>query len=215
MEIINFQDKLIEKKSVTFYDIAMYNNYSKHKWILEKRYSEFFDLYNKLVKLVNNCPVPPSKSFFKMKSYDELTKRKNQLDQFLKQCVLRKDIVTSDIFREFIEIEKNSPELAISGPNKLAEIPDLPLGARDMIYLKYENLMFLACSDMNIASRLDAYVTNFNLPWEKKTDAHISVGAVFAFKVTYNTEGNYNFDKLWAKSFPTQVRVFFLFNVFS
>ena len=65
--------------------------------------------------------------------------------------------------------------------------------------------MLLACSDMNIASRLDAYVTNFNLPWEKKTDAHISVGAVFAFKVTYNSDGNYHFDKLWAKSFPTQV----------
>ncbi len=140
-----------------------------------------------------------------MKSYDELTKRKNQLEQFLKGCVQRKDIVTSEIFRDFIEIEKNSPELNISGPEKLAEIPDLPLGARDMIYLKYENLMFLACSDMNIASRLDAYVTNFNLPWEKKTEAHISVGAVFAFKVTHNSEGNYHFDKLWAKSFPTQV----------
>ena len=143
-----------------------------------------------------------------MKSYDELNKRKNQLEQFLKGCVLRKDIVTSEIFREFIEIEKNSPELAISGPTKLAEIPDLPLGARDMIYLKYENLMFLACSDMNIASRLDAYVTNFNLPWEKKTDAHISVGALFAFKVTYSSDGSYHFDKLWAKSFPTQVIIF-------
>lgn len=148
-----------------------------------------------------------------MKSYDELTKRKNQLDQFLKSCVLRKDIVASDILREFIEIEKNSPELAVSGPNKSGEIPDLPLGVRDMIYLKYENLMFLACSDMNIASRLDAYVTNFNLPWEKKTDAHISVGAVFAFKVTVNSEGSYVFDKLWAKSFPTQVN-FFIFYLY-
>lgn len=141
-----------------------------------------------------------------MKSYDELTKRRNQLDQFLKACVLRKDIVTSEVFREFIEIEKNSPELAISGPTKISELLDLPLGVRDMIYLKYENLMLLACSDMNIASRIDAYVTNFNLPWEKKTDAHISVGAVFAFKVSCNSEGVYHFDKLWAKSFPTQVK---------
>lgn len=167
-----------------------------------------------MVKLVNNCPVPPSKSFFKMKSYDELNKRKQQLDQFLKQCVLRKDIVTSDSFRQFIEIEKNSPELSVTGPEKIAELPDIPLGIRDMIYLKYENLMFLVCSDMNIASRLDAYVTNFNLPWEKKTDAHISVGAVFSFKVTCNSEGTYHFDKLWAKSFPTQVSFFIYLYIF-
>ena len=35
---------------------------------------------------------------------------------------------------------------------------------------------------MNIASRVDVYITNINLPWEKKTGQHISVGAVFAFK---------------------------------
>lgn len=172
---------------------------------MEKRYSEFDDLFKKLSKLVNNCPMPPTKSFFKVKSYDDLTKRKNQLDQFLKGCVLRKDIVSSDIFRDFIEIEKHSPELSITGPELVSELPGLPLGIRDMIYLKYENLMLLACSDMNIASRLDAYVTNFNLPWEKKTDAHISVGAVFAFKVANNSDGTFHFDKLWAKSFPTQV----------
>jgi len=175
---------------------------------LEKRYSEFYDLYNKLVKLVNNCPVPPSKSFFKLKSVEELTKRKNQLDQFLKACISRKDIVTSEVLREFIEIEKNSPELAISGPTKLGELHDMPLGIRDMIYQKYNNLMFLACSDMNITSRLDAYITNINLPWEKKSDSHISVGAVFAYKIICNSEGNYSFDKLWAKSFPTQVIIF-------
>ena len=171
---------------------------------MEKRYSEFYDLYNALVKLVNNCPAPPSKSFFKMKSLEELNKRKQQLDDFIKQCGLRKDITTSELFRQFIEIEKNSPELSVKGPEKIAELPDIPLGIRDMVYLKNENLMFLVCADMNIASRLDAYVTNFNLPWEKKTDAHISVGAVFSFKVTCNSEGVYHFDKLWVKSFPTK-----------
>ena len=110
-----------------------------------------------------------------MKSLEELNKRKQQLDDFIKQCGLRKDITTSELFRQFIEIEKNSPELSVKGPEKIAELPDIPLGIRDMVYLKNENLMFLICADMNIASRLVAYVTNFNLPWEKKTDAHISL----------------------------------------
>jgi len=133
--------------------------------------------------------VPPSKSFFKLKSLDELTKRKNQLEQFIKSCVVRKDIVSSSSFRSFIEIEKNSPELAVSGPNQLSSIHDFPLGVRDMVYSKLENLLFFACSDMNISSRIDAYVTNFNLPWEKKSDAHITVGALFAYKVKLNDDG--------------------------
>lgn len=123
---------------------------------------------------------------------------------------MRKDITTSKLFREFIEIEKHSPELSVSGPEQISSIHDLPLGVRDMFYSKYENLLFLACSDMNISSRIDAYVTNFNLPWEKKTDAHITVGAVLAYKVILTEDGKYEFDKLWAKSFPVQVLKLFI-----
>jgi WD40 repeat protein len=61
---------------------------------------------------------------------------------------------------------------------------------------------------MKIASRLDAYVTNVNLPWERKTDAHISVGSVFAFKVIEDKKGvTHLYEKLWAKSFPEQTGV--------
>ena len=61
---------------------------------------------------------------------------------------------------------------------------------------------------MKIASRLDAYVTNVNLPWEKKTDAHISVGSVFAFRVVQDKKGNpHVYEKIWAKSFPEQTGV--------
>jgi hypothetical protein len=62
---------------------------------------------------------------------------------------------------------------------------------------------------MNITSRVDAYITNVNLPWEKKSDAHISVGAVFAYKVSIDSNGSYFFDKLWAKSFPVQTGVIY------
>ena len=69
-------------------------------------------------------------------------------------------------------------------------------------------MLYLVCCDMNITSRVDAYITNVNLPWEKKTDAHISVGAVFAFRVIEDTKGNsYYFEKVWAKSFPEQTGV--------
>jgi len=181
------------------------------KWGLEKRYSSFEELRESLTKLLSNVPSLPGKSFFKISSYDGLNKRKIALEQFLKDCVTRKDIMTNESFREFIEIDKHSPELTTNGPNKISEFSDLPLGVRDFIYLKYENVILLACADMNIASRIDAYITNVNLPWEKKTDAHISVGAVFAYKVVQDSSGSYYFEKLWAKSFPKQVHILIIF----
>jgi hypothetical protein len=207
ISIPTFSEKNIDKKNVTYYNIEVYNNYSKQKWGLEKRYNEFSDLRERLAKLLPNVPQLPGKTMFKVTSYEGLNKRKQQLDQFLKECVLRKDIMTSEAFKEFVEMDSHSPELTANGPEKISEFSDLPLGVRDFIYLKYENIMFVACCDMNIASRLDAYLTNVNLPWEKKTDAHISVGAVYAFKVSTDSTGAYYFDKLWAKSFPKQTGV--------
>jgi WD40 repeat protein len=207
ISIPTFSERNIDKKNITFYNIEVYNNYSKQKWSLEKRYNEFNDLRDKLAKLLPNVPILPGKTMFKVTSYDGLNKRKLQLEQFLKECVARKDIMTSESFKDFVEIDKHSPELSSHGPEKLSEYTELPLGIRDLIYMKYENIMFIACSDMNIASRLDAYLTNVNLPWEKKTDAHISVGAIFAYKVTSDSDKNFYFDKLWAKSFPKQTGV--------
>jgi hypothetical protein len=166
-----------------------------------------------ITKLLPNVPIVPGKTIFKVSNYESLNKRKSQLEHFLKECVARKDILNSEAFKDFIEIDKNSPELSSSGPQKLSEHVDfLPLGIRDFVYLKYENIFLIACSDMNLASRMDAYITNLNLPWEKKTDAHISVGAVFAFKANPDSNGSYTFDKLWAKSFPKQVSSNLMFN---
>ncbi len=205
MTIPTFSERYIDKKTVTFYNIEVYNNFSKQKWELEKRFSQFDDLHKALSKLLPNIPSLPKKTFWRVSNYEDLNKRKSQLEQFLKDCVNRKDIVNSETFRDFIEIDKHSPELTINAPVKISEYNELPLGVRDFIYLKYENVLMLACSDMNIASRVDAYITNVNLPWEKKTDAHISVGAVFAYKTNADSNGVYQFEKLWAKSFPKQV----------
>jgi hypothetical protein len=48
----------------------------------------------------------------------------------------------------------------VNTPVKVAELGDLNLGGRDFIYLNEEKLLFVAMSDMNITSRLDAYLTN-------------------------------------------------------
>jgi len=66
-------------------------------------------------------------------------------------------------FREFLELDTQIPESVTYSPVKIAEMSDLNLGGRDFIYLREEGVMFLAMSDMNITSRIDAYLTNVRL----------------------------------------------------
>lgn len=205
--IPKFTDKHIDKKTVTYFVIELYNGYTKSRWILEKRYSDFDNLHSKIHKLFPKFPAMPAKSFLGLSlSLEDLNKRKSGLERFLSECLNRKDITNCEDFRNFIELDKNSPEMSIYKPLKLSEYTELPLGIRDFIYLRNEKISFVACSDMNVASRIDAAITNINFPWEKKNDSHITVGAVFAFKVR-ETDGALKFEKLWAKSYPTQTGV--------
>ena len=208
ISIPEFFEKYVDGKTVTFYKIEVYDIYSKENWILEKRYSEIDILHKTLSKLYPNIPPMPGKTLFKVKDRDQLENRKKKLETFLKECANRKDIVSNESFKGFLEIDKHSPDMTFNAPTIIYENNELPLGVRDCIFYEEGQVLFLVCCDMNITSRVDAYITNVNLPWEKKTDQHISVGAVFAFKVIEDKRGNsYYFEKLWAKSFPEQTGV--------
>ena len=208
IKINEFFEKYVDGKTVTFYKIEVYDIYSKENWILEKRYSEIDILHKTLSKLYPNIPPMPGKTLFKVKDRDQLENRKKKLETFLKECANRKDIVSNESFKGFLEIDKHSPDMTFNAPTIIYENNELPLGVRDCIFYEEGQVLFLVCCDMNITSRVDAYITNVNLPWEKKTDQHISVGAVFAFKVIEDKRGNsYYFEKLWAKSFPEQTGV--------
>ena len=208
IKITEFFEKYIDSKTVTFYKIEVYDNYSKEKWELDKRYSEIDFLHKTLSKLYPNIPPMPGKTLFKIKNRDQLENRKKQLELFLKECTKRKDIESNPNFKAFLEVDKHSPDLTYNAPNIIYENSDLPQGIRDFHFFQEANIMYIVCCDMKIASRLDAYVTNVNLPWEKKTEAHISVGSVFAFKVVLDKNSiPHVYDKLWAKSFPEQTGV--------
>ena len=54
------------------------------------------------------------------------------------------------------------------------------------------------------STRDTVYITNTNLPWESKSQTHISVGSFFSFRVLFNPDKGFKFEKLYAKSFPEQ-----------
>lgn len=72
----------------------------------------------------------------------------------------------------------------------------------------------MAMAEMNISSRLDSYITNFTMPWEKKKERNASqnsevystVGALalYKMKLDRNEEGvvdGWTFTQCWTKSF--------------
>lgn len=72
----------------------------------------------------------------------------------------RIDMRTDPIFRKFIEMDKHVPESVVYQPIKVTQIDDLPQGGRDYELVAERGLLFVAMSEMNIASRIDSYITN-------------------------------------------------------
>ena len=51
-DVPEFIEKYVDSKTVTFYTINVYDNFSKQKWVLEKRYSEFENLHKNILMLL-------------------------------------------------------------------------------------------------------------------------------------------------------------------
>ena len=78
----------------------------------------------------------------------------------VQDLVNRADMRTDPHFREFLELDTQIPESVTYSPIKQAELGDLNLGGRDFIFLEEQGILMIAMSDMNITSRIDAYLTN-------------------------------------------------------
>ena len=202
--IISFSEKFINQKRETLYRLNCQSLYTNKKWSMEKLYSDFENLHNALLQVISDPPQLSGKSLFKVTTLDGLTQRQYLLQEFLHECCLRKDVISTDAFKDFLDLEKQAPELLLNRPTLLSEFNKLPLSIQNFIYLEDDGIIFMICSDMDIKSRIEAYITNTNLPWESKSQTHISVGAFFAFKVLFNPEKGFKFEKLYAKSFAEQ-----------
>lgn len=63
--------------------------------------------------------------------------------------------------------------------------------------------MFVIISEMSVATRMDSYLTNMKMPWEKKAPKHAvaTVGAVECYIQGKMKDGSMKFEKLWTKTF--------------
>ena len=151
----SFSEKYIDKKTVTFYDLEINSHITQYSWILTNRYNEFKSLHNSLSKIYLNLPPIPGTTFFKITSTEQLNKRKSDLEKFLRECVQRKDVFLNQEFRQFLELEKNAPEVIANDVKNKYEYKKLPLGVRGFIVVPHRHIMLVCCSDMNVISRAD------------------------------------------------------------
>lgn len=205
LTIPKFKEILEGNKSVVYYIVEI-SKKGNEKWSIEKRFREFDDLNTALKKVYGNLPNLPGKTLFGMKEANEREKRRVELEKYLQTLILRTDTLSSEPLKRFLQVENFAPEVTVTPPKLLGDINNLVLGVRDFIYQPEQGIFFTAISDMSVTSRVDSYLTNMKMPWEKEVPpgTTVTVGAVECYLQTGKLE-DVKFEKLWTKTFQTQV----------
>ena len=170
LNVVSFEEKYINNKTETVYTINIRNLYNNKKWTLEKTYRDVELLSSELSKLLPQ--VPPFSSFSLFKSataYNTIIERRDEINDFLNECISRKDIISHKAFYEFIEIDKHFKEYIYNSPELVDIIDNSPLSVNETQYLENENILFTLLSDFNFTARVDSFIKNTEiLHWNKE-----------------------------------------------
>ena len=158
--ILSYSNKNIRRKAVTFYLVEIQSHITQSIWQIEKRYSEFFTLHEKLKKLFPCLPKIPGKTIKKLKSDEGINKRKELLELFLRECVKRKEILQNSDFQTFLSLDENAPEVLGNTVTQIFDYKKFPFGIRDFIIVPNKNMMCVCCSVMSLISRANIFLTN-------------------------------------------------------
>lgn len=205
VSIPNYTQEFEGGKEVTFYKISL--KIEGCKWELKKRFSDFHDLNECLKKVNGNLPALPGKTLFRIKSHEEIDKRREGLERYLQNLAERVDIYSSQIFVKFLELDSHKPELAINLLEKVGQIRHLLMGYRDMQFSSNRKFYYSVTSDPKALSRVDSYLTNMNMPWDKKHEKDMVLLAVGNLEAWYKKKkgGNdFHYERLFLKTFKSQ-----------
>ena len=154
LNVDSFEEKFINNKSETVYTINIKNLYNKKKWSIEKTYHDIELLHSELSKILPQIPPFSSFSLFKSsRSFNTIVERKEEIDEFLNECIARKDILSNKTFYEFIHMEKYFPEYIYNSPELIEVIENYNLTMNDLQYLENENILIALLSDFNLLKR--------------------------------------------------------------
>ena len=209
ISVLSYSEKYVESKTATFYLVELKSHITSKTWTLEKRYSEFKTIHDKLRKIFPRLPSIPGITLFKVTSEEGLNKRKELLQLFLRECVQRRDILQNVDFQKFLELDKNSPEIVGNNISQIYDYKKCPLGVRNFIVVPLREIMLVCCSNMNIISRSNVMLTNLAFGANKGEECKIPMGAAFIYQCKPDKNEIYKIHKIWAKAFSTQTGVIY------
>ena len=203
IKVLSYSEKKVGSKSVTFYEVEITSRITKNSWKIERRYSEFKKLHDAMIKIFPRLPSIPGTTFFKVTSPEALKNRQIALEAFLKSCIERRDILQNKLFKEFLELEKNAPEIVGNDVDLIYDYKKLPLGCRSFKVIPHKKIMVVCCSNMNILSRSNVIISNISFS-KKSDDDKVPMGALFIYQCEPSKEEIYAIHKIWARPFPVQ-----------
>jgi hypothetical protein len=93
----------------------------------------------------------------------------------------------------------------VSSLELIGKVTHSMMGYRDILIVPEKKLFFSVTSDMNALSRVDSYLTNLKMPWDKSEDqVLLSVGILEAWLQSKKGKDDYAYERLWSKNFKSQ-----------
>jgi WD40 repeat protein len=140
------------KGKITYFNICA--KYQTKEWTLEKRYNQFADIYTKIKDIVIDPPMFPGKKLIYFNKQNHNEDRKKKLEEFLVGCTSRIDILNTKEFKEFLELEKQVPEMLLDVPELRKEYKEnFSMGILQAVVIHEDAQIITAENNMNIGSR--------------------------------------------------------------
>ena len=206
-QIIEYTEKHIDNSPVIFYRAKITDHFNNNSWVIERRYNDFVSLYKKLSSNFTDVPKLPGKTLFRVSDFADIKRRKDGLQSFLKECINRKDIFSSEDFKLFVELQKNSPDLCGNNPVKLGSFI-LPQGIRDFSYIQEENILLICTAEMSVIERAESKISDLKNKIGGQEEITNPLGHAYIYYVEENN-GEFIFREIWRRKFKPRTRCLF------
>lgn len=158
------------RSAYTLYVIMVQWAHSQ-EWSIERRFSEFEELRTRLNELVpNELPPLPAKTLTRIMDASFVAQRKQDLDRWIQHIQQCEFIRRCSIYQSFLGVDNHvTPSIANAHlPVERQAVVDPQFGLNHAVYHPAEQLMFTACEDVHLLSKLERKLTNMRMPWEKQ-----------------------------------------------
>lgn len=147
-----------------------------NSWTVKRRWSEAIAARNELIKYEPDLPALP-KTWLPTANVDDdafLEQRRLRISNFCRACIRHHLLVNHAAFLSFIGVV-DPPVRGVLAPTpnlhlfrrEFQNLADPLFGINEFIYDRKARCILTASQDVFLASRVDSFISNIRLPWEK------------------------------------------------